>query len=150
MNKINHKMLLLKTDPHSAFRFFTEKKLLQNWLTAIADVEPVVGGKYELFWDPENTEDNSTIGCKITAIERDKLIAFEWKSPKQFKQFANSADPLTHVVISFIPIEDLTEIHLVHSGWRNTPEWEEARIWQERAWKVAFNNLSDYFKEIRR
>ena len=101
--------------------------MLESWLTELANVEPMVGGKYELFWDPKDKENNSTIGCRVTAIEPDRFISFEWRSPKQFKQFANNADPLTHVVVFFIPDGDATDVHVVHSGWRSSPEWEEAR-----------------------
>jgi hypothetical protein len=32
-------------------------------------------------------------------------------------------------------------VHLIHSGWRSTPEWEEARRWQDQAWDQAFERL---------
>jgi ADP-ribose pyrophosphatase YjhB (NUDIX family)/uncharacterized protein YndB with AHSA1/START domain len=120
---------------------FTVGSLLESWLTALADVEPVVGGKYELFWEPEDRENNSTLGCTVTAIERDQFLSFEWKSPKQFKHFANDADPLTHVSVAFVPRGAWTHVHLLHSGWRSGPEWEEARQWQGQAWSVAFERL---------
>lgn len=140
-NKIIHHSLRLHCDAHRAFELFTVDTLLESWLTMVADVEPLVGGKYELFWEPEDRQNNSTIGCRVTAIERPKYVSFEWKSPKQFKHFANDADPLTHVVVSFIPSDDSTEVHMIHSGWRSSAEWEEARQWQDRAWRVAFNAL---------
>ena len=141
MDKIIHLSLKLHCDPRRAFELFTDNQLLESWLVDVAEIEPVVGGKYELFWEPDDRENNSTIGCKITALERDQLIALEWRSPKQYKHFANNADPLTHVVVSFYPEGKWTTVHLVHSGWRGTPEWEEARQWQERAWSIAFSAL---------
>ena len=120
---------------------FTNNTLLQTWLTKASDVEPAVGGNYELFWEPSDRENNSTIGCKVTAVEPERFISFEWRSPKQYKHFANSADPLTHVVVFFIPLGDSTMVHLIHSGWRSSPEWEEARQWQTKAWTGAFEEL---------
>ena len=64
-------------DRETAFNMFTKNELLENWLTVKAEVDPKVGGKYELFWVPENRESNSTIGCKITGIDRDKFISFD-------------------------------------------------------------------------
>ena len=52
-----------------AFEMFTTNKNLENWLTAKANVEAKTGGKYELFWEPDDPENNSTIGCKILAID---------------------------------------------------------------------------------
>ena len=86
-----------------AFEMFTENNLLESWLTEKADVEPKIGGKFELFWDSGNPENNSTIGCKITGIETNKYISFDWKGPVQFQHFMNSADPLTHVIIFLTP-----------------------------------------------
>lgn len=141
MNTIVHVSAILHCSAHRAFTMFTDSALLSAWLTSFADIEPVVGGKYELFWEPSDPENNSTIGCKITAIVQDRLIAFEWKSPKQYKHFANSANPLTHVVVAFIPKDNSTWVELVHSGWRDSQEWEEARTWQTKAWTGAFEKL---------
>ena len=141
MDKVIHLSTKLHCDSKRAFKFFTENRSLESWLVTLAEVEPVIGGNYELFWEPEDRENNSTIGCKVTALEPNQMIAFEWRSPKQFRHFANNADPLTHVVVSFYPDGEWTTIHLIHSGWRGTPEWEEARQWQERAWTVALDAL---------
>jgi hypothetical protein len=81
----------------------------------------------------------------VTAIEQDGLLCFEWKGPAQFRHFMNDADPLTHVVVFFVPCTDVagpcTEVRLVHSGWRSSAEWEEARQWFDRSWNVALEQL---------
>lgn len=141
MDKIVHHSVRLHCDARRAFEMFTVNNLLESWLVNLAEVEPVVGGKYELFWEPEDRENNSTIGCKVTAVEPDKFLSFEWRSPKQYKHFANHADPLTHAVVFFVPTSEGTDVHLIHSGWRNSTEWEEARQWQDRAWGAAFAQL---------
>ncbi len=141
MDKIIHLTATLHCDVHHAFELFTVNRLLESWLTSVAEIEPTAGGKYELFWEPNDRENNSTIGCRITAIQTDQFLSFEWRSPKQYKYFANSADPLTHAVVFLIPENGCTHVHLIHSGWRSTPEWEEARQWQARAWEGAFQEL---------
>jgi hypothetical protein len=70
-----------------------------------------------------------------------QLLAFQWRSPMQFKSFANTADPLTHVVVTVVAEGSGARVHLVHSGWHSSPEWEEARAWQEMAWTGAFKEL---------
>ncbi len=143
VNKVIHVSSVLRCSPDHAFAYFTENKPLDSWLTAVAEVEPRAGGKYELFWEPADRENNSTIGCKVTAVEKDRFISFEWRSPKQFKHFANNADPLTHGTVFFIPRGDSTEVHLIHSGWRSSPDWEQARLWQLNAWTLAFRRLEE-------
>jgi len=130
---------------------FTVNRLLESWLITPfsegghADVEPAPGGKYELFWDPRDKENNSTIGCKVTAIQPDELLAFDWKGPVEFKHFMNTADPLTHVVVCFIPKAGgsaaFTEVHLIHAGWGNSPKWQEAKNYFLQAWTSAFRHL---------
>jgi len=141
MDRIIHLAAHVQCSPHQAFELFAIDRLLETWLVPLAEVDPVAGGRYELFWEPDDRENNSTLGCRVSAVVPGQFIAFEWRSPKQFKHFANSADPLTHVVVVFIPGEQGTDIHLIHSGWRSSAEWEEARQWQERAWQIAFQEL---------
>ena len=146
-DKIIHISALVAASPTKAFSYFTSDTLIESWLTAAADVEPRVGGKYELFWQPEDRDNNSTIGCRITALAAGQVLAFQWRSPKQFKSFANSADPLTHVVVSFMPEGSGTRVQLIHSGWRSGTEWEKARLWQETAWTLAFKELERVAKQ---
>lgn len=106
-----------------------------------AEIEPRVGGKYELFWEPEDRDSNSTIGCRITALARDQFLSFQWRSPKQYKRFANTEDPLTHAAVMFFPDGKGTRIQMAHSGWRSSKQWEAARQWQLRAWKIGLESL---------
>ena len=136
----------LKCDVSEAFDFFTVNEQLESWLPEKAEVESKVGGKYELFWDPKNRDINSTIGCKITSIQKDKFVSFEWKGPEIFQSFMNFCDPLTHVVVVFSSIPDdpkKTTLFLFHSGWRDDPEWQKARDYFEKAWSVALTNLKE-------
>jgi len=136
-------------DRETAFNMFTKNELLENWLTVKAEVDTKVGGKYELFWVPENRESNSTIGCKITGIEKDKFISFDWKGPADFESYMNSADPLTHVIVFFTQNDsdsNKTIIHLFHTGWRKDPDWQKARDYFDKAWLKALQALKDKIK----
>ena len=140
-DRIIHLSASLPVRAPRAFEYFTKLELLQGWLAPAASVDPRVGGRYELFWEPSDRENNSTIGCRVTALSSNQFLSFQWRSPKQFKPFANAADPLTHVVVVFSAEGSHTRVHLIHSGWHSAPEWEEARKWQERAWSGAFTKL---------
>jgi len=146
MQKIIQIEIELNCDVNQAFNFFTINEKLESWLPEKAEVEPKVGGKYELFWEPQNREINSTIGCKITSIEKDKFLSFEWKGPEMFQSFMNFCDPLTHVVVVFTSSSDdpkKTTLLLFHSGWRDDPEWQKAREYFEKAWSGALTNLKE-------
>lgn len=148
MDKIINKSIRLKCNTKKAFEMFIVNRHLAKWLTQSADVEPKNGGKYELFWNLEDKENDSTIGCKILAIESGKLLAFEWKGPKQYKHFMNNAKPLTNVIVFFIPSAEDAEVHLLHTGWRDSTEWEEARQWFDKAWTKALMELQKYAGEV--
>ncbi len=144
MEKIIQIRKEINCDIHTAFQNFTNNDLLESWLSEKADVELKVRGKYELFWDPNIPEENSTIGCIVTGFEEDSYISFDWKGPSQFKLFMNCSDPLTHVIVVFKQLEsntDKTVILLFHNGWKQGSQWDEARNYFEVAWNKALDNL---------
>ncbi len=143
MKNIIYKKVQLNGQLEESFSMFTENKKVKQWLAKEAMIEPKRGGKFELFWDLADREVNSTIGCKITAIEHKRLLCFEWKGPQEFAEVMNEADPLTHVSVFFADTVDgqATEIHLIHTGWGHSKEWEEARGWFDRVWENALKNL---------
>jgi uncharacterized protein YndB with AHSA1/START domain len=138
-----HLSTQLPCDPARAYQLFTDPALLKTWLCQDATVEPVVGGAYELFWDPADRTVNSTLGCKVTALEPEQLLAFDWRGPEQFQGLMNACDPLTHVVVAFVPVDAGTAVHLVHSGWREGPAWKAARKWHVQSWALAFAALEE-------
>jgi uncharacterized protein YndB with AHSA1/START domain len=143
MDKVIEESTTLPVSADATYRLFTDNRLLENWLTVKADVEPKAGGKYELFWEPDDPGNNSTIGCKILAVQRPHFIHFEWKGPKQYKHFMNVSRPLTHVTVIFTPMDTRTRVTLIHSGWREGDDWEEARQYFIKAWSGAFKRLEE-------
>jgi uncharacterized protein YndB with AHSA1/START domain len=144
MDKVICVTTTLKCNAEKAFELFTMNEHVEKWLTLKANVEPEVGGKFELFWNLEDRENDSTIGCRILAFHPPALLSFEWKGPKQFKHFMNNVRPLTNVAVSIIPKDEESVVHLLHTGWKDTQEWEKARQWFDTAWKNAFTRLHDY------
>ena len=145
MAEIIYASATLSCGQAQAFEFFTRSDRLESWLTSHAEVEPKVGGRFELFWNPNDRANDSTIGCKFTSVDKPKFVGFTWRGPKEFKRFMNEVDPLTHVSVMFVPLgtaeSPQTEVHLIHSGWRNSPEWQAAREYFVRNWTTAFRNL---------
>lgn len=128
----------------SAFSYFTENGLLTKWLTVKADVEMKEGGKYELFWTPDDPDptNNSTYGCKVLAVERPYYFNIEWTGNIDQKGFMNNVRPLTNVTVFFTPVANTeTKVTLVHTGWRPGAEWESARQYFINAWRGALNQL---------
>lgn len=141
--RIIHHAVHFPGPPEAAFAMFTAPERLKTWLVPHAEVEPVLGGQYALFWDPEYRDQNSTLGCVITAIDPGRLLAFDWRGPTHLAAPMNTADPLTHVVVTFHPDGDGTRVHLLHTGWGSSAAWEEARSWFEGVWRNALAGLEN-------
>jgi uncharacterized protein YndB with AHSA1/START domain len=114
---------------------------LSRWLTAHANVQPKVGGAYELFWEPDHPDRNSTLGCKVTVIDEPRLLAFTWRGPVQFSDFMNGEPPPTHVRVELASVDRKTRVRLTHAGWGTGPRWAEARAWFDRAWTDSLERL---------
>ncbi|MBI2930496.1 MAG: SRPBCC domain-containing protein [Planctomycetes bacterium] len=144
MDKIISQRVSLRCPAERAFDLFTRSEHLTKWLCEAADVEARPGGKYELFWDPAHPEENSTLGCRVLALESPHLLVFEWKGPVHLSRVMNERRPLTTVSVFVVPRAQGSEVHLVHTGWGETPPWEEAREWFVRAWDEALRRLQEY------
>jgi uncharacterized protein YndB with AHSA1/START domain len=142
MDKVIFKSAELNCSQTHAFEMFTVNDQLEKWLARKAEVEPKAGGKYELFWNPAVPEVDSTIGCKVLAIDAPNFINFEWKGARQHKDFMNAARPLTNVSVFFLPVSiNQTKVLIIHTGWRDSKEWDEARSWFETAWQDTLTQL---------
>ena len=79
---------------------WTETERIIEWFAPAANIVPVNGGAFELFFDPADHAHMSTIGCVITAFESKEMLAFTWKGPNQFAQLMNEPVPATSVEVT--------------------------------------------------
>lgn len=112
-----------------------------QWFAPAAKVEPRVGGKSELYFDPTDEDRMSTKGCKILQFETMKMIKFEWKGPDQFAALMNQTGELTSVEVTFHSFGKRTIISLIHVNWKYYVTLEDARIWNVHAWYGVLSNL---------
>lgn len=120
------------------------------WFAAHARIIPELGGAYELFWRPDNPQSDSTLGCRITAIQKQRYLAFTWRGPDAFKEVMNEGNPPpqpTHVTVVFEDNERSTRIQVSHVGFGTGKRWEEAREWQKAAWNHCFDNLEAFLAD---
>jgi uncharacterized protein YndB with AHSA1/START domain len=124
------------------WKAWTDADQLVTWLTNAATVQARVGGPYELFWEPDHPERNSTQGCQITGMSEYEWISLNWKGPEQYADLMNSEPLPTAVRVLFRAAgPGQTIVCLEHAGWGDGPRWAAARQWQERAWQVALTAL---------
>lgn len=141
MNDTIYQSISLPCSLPEAFSMFIQKQKVETWLCQVAEIEPKLNGKYELFWDKNDKMHNHTVGCKITVYDFNRVLAFQWKGPQKFASFMNQCDPLTHVGVLFSQQANCTTVSLLHSGFRHTEKWEQAYHWFILAWQQAFTAL---------
>ncbi|HWJ90210.1 MAG TPA: SRPBCC domain-containing protein [Flavisolibacter sp.] len=121
--------------------------VISTWLANEANIEPRQGGLYELFWDPSNKEVNSTIGCRIIELIPYELLYIEWKGPADFMDLMNEPASMTRVTIRFQAVDGKTRVSLIHSGWGDSPRWENAKKWHTMAWSMGLKRLGEMFEK---
>ena len=68
--------IVIENPVDRVFEAWIKPDLIERWLTRKANVDAAVGGAYELFWEPERPEHNSTLGCRITDIVPNSELSF--------------------------------------------------------------------------
>lgn len=134
------------------WELFTTEAGLASWLCLRARVEPVVGGAYELFWNPDSSkpESDSTLGCTLLTVDRPRLLVFTWRGADAVADVMNvEGAPVTQVTVALTPGPGGTRLRLTHEGWGDGPGWERARAWFDRAWTGALEGLAAAASEVR-
>lgn len=130
----------IAADVSLVWRAWTEPDRITEWFAPAAVIEPKIGGKFELYFNPENRDSMSTKGCTILHIDKPKSLVFEWKGPDPFADIINRGE-LTFVEVSFEPGEEGTIVTLTHKGWKASPDWNRAREWHAAAWTDMLASL---------
>lgn len=143
MNKVIYKKVQVPLNTKSIFEWFVLEGKITKWLCEKASIETKNGGKFELYWDSKNVKYNNTVGCKINIYDYGKVLGFNWKGPREFNDIMNKIQPLTQVTIFFNYLEEnLTEVILIHSGWKSSEQWDKAYEWFQLAWDESLKQLS--------
>jgi len=131
----------LQADVDLVWKAWTQAERVTQWFAPGAAIEPVVGGKYELYFDPSDKTKMSTAGCVILQYEAPQTLVFQWKGPDPFAHIMNHADSLTQVKVSLEPSSGGTQVTVEHTGWGQSEAWQEAREWHVAAWKQVLASL---------
>lgn len=135
--------LLIEARPERVFEAWLKPELLEQWLARRAVVEPRVGGSYQLFWEPEASQEpkrGKKKGARITNLVPGEELSFDWRGP--LEHFETMGDT-TAVFLRLEKRDGATLLRFTHTGWGNGPQWEDARAWQTEAWREALEGLKN-------
>ncbi len=129
--------------PERVWRALVEPSQAGISFAVLANITAERGGAYELFWQPESPEHNSTIGCRVTAIAPCRYLAFTWRGPDELNVIMNDGappPPPTHVTITLASTEAGTDVNVRHTGFGHDDGWSKRQFGTSdrgsRAWTI--------------
>lgn len=113
---------------------WTTEQGVTSFFAPAANVELWVNGRYEILFNPEaEPGQRGAEGTRVLAFQVNKMLAFTWNAPPYLGAVR---EQLTHVLIRLKEVAaGKTRVRLVHSGWGEGGEWDQAFVYFVRAWK---------------
>lgn len=136
---------VIHTSPETLYRAWTDSEAFKKAYDPerpelSANIEMVIGGRYEWLWDGV-TGGN---GCQILSFIPGRMISFSWNAPPEQPE---SREQRTWVVVEFEPTEpNGTRLRLTHLGFGPEPHWQETRQYFEAAWQHVFEQFRKHLE----
>jgi uncharacterized protein YndB with AHSA1/START domain/putative intracellular protease/amidase len=121
--------------PHAVYQAWTSGQFLGQ----DRQVQPRIGGPYEIYFLDAADGERGGEGCRILAMEPDRLLVFTWNSPPGFATRGQH----TQVVVTLEPTAQGTMVRLSHIGHGQGPEWDANRDYFGQAWPRVLQSLSE-------
>ncbi len=133
------------TDIHTAWAAWTSAARLRRWWNVPqARIDLRVGGAFELLFQPDQAAGaRGSEGCRVLSYVPDRMLSFSWNTPSHL----SVGRSLTWVVLSFTEEADGTEVELVHNGFLQGQEWDEAREYFRHAWRRVLRRMADHWAD---
>lgn len=126
---------------HEVYRLWTSAEGIARFLGAKAVVGDGIGGPYEYqFLEDAPDGVRGGEGCRILALEPDRMVAFTWNSPPGFATRGQH----TWVVLGLQAMGTGTHVRLAHWGHGVGREWDANREYFTSAWARVLDALEAY------
>ena len=119
---------VIKTDPESAYRAFTNATALRGWLCNVATAVPRPGGRLYMWW-----ESGFYTSGEFISTDPGKSVAFSW--------FGKGEPGPSQVEVRFTPEDGGTLVEVNHKDLGAGEQWEKMRAEVAKGWKNALENL---------
>jgi len=124
---------VVRAAPREVWRAWTTPEGVRSFLAPECRIEMVPGGAYEMLFDP-SAEPGSRggEGNRVMAFQEGRMLSFSWNAPPSLPEVRRQR---THVTLRFLPEPGgCCRVVLVHDGWGDGGEWDEAYAYFLRAW----------------
>lgn len=139
------KAAVIDATPDKVWGALTTSKGAEEFFAPKASIELAVGGKYELYFAPDQPEGSrGSENCKILSFLPEEMLSFSWNNPPHLTTIRSKH---TWVVITLKQVKNKTEVVLTHVGWGMGDEWMKAFQYFNKAWEVVLGRLQYRFKK---
>jgi uncharacterized protein YndB with AHSA1/START domain len=144
MERKIQKDIIVEAPIREVWQLWTTQEGVTTFFAPKANVELVVGGRYEMLFNPEEAPGSQGgEGLKVLSYLPEEMLSVEWNAPPHLP---NVRRERTHVVVQFESRPgDKTRVKLSHLGWKEGAEWDQAFAYFIRAWDVVLARLAYRF-----
>jgi uncharacterized protein YndB with AHSA1/START domain len=117
--------------PEAVFRALTDPQELSRWWTTSAESDPRTGGSFSYAFEFEDASRDHTYRGEYDEVRANEVVAYPWEA----------GVGQTRVACRLRPADGGTELTLVHSGWPDGAEGDEAAGMHRQGWTFFLDNL---------
>jgi len=143
----------LDAPPAKVYKLWTAAEGTRRFLAPAAHIDPAVGGRYQIIFDPAGDPEGAnhgTKGARILRLVPDSEIAFEWPMPP-FGPELGGPPIHTWVELRLDPAPGRagrTRLRFSMEGWKRGGNWDQAfTMFGERNWPLVLNRLVVYCRD---
>jgi uncharacterized protein YndB with AHSA1/START domain len=143
----------LEMPPNEVYRLWTTREGIRTFFAPEIHLDPKVGGRYEIVFDPIKDPEGAKIGshgARILRLVPDREVAFDFTFPP-FGPELNTKPYPTWVEIHLAPVEGApgkTHLRLVHRGWPESETWNRAfEMFRDSNWPLVLSRLEAYTRD---
>lgn len=124
----------LAATPERVFHALTDADDLSHWWTTTAESDPRTGGAFSYGFEFEDATRDHTYTGTYHDVTPAESVSYPWQTGLGE----------TTVDVRLRPAGTGTELTLVHRGWGEGADWDEAVSLHEQGWGFFLDNLVAY------
>lgn len=135
--------VVVQATPAQVWESWTTPKGVGTFFARACNIDPVVGGKYEIYFQPAaEAGQRGAEGTHILALDPDHMLAFTWNAPPAM----HVRNQFTSVVIRLEPVDEThTRVTLTNTGYGAQDDWNESLNYFRKAWPFVLDQLRKRF-----
>ena len=118
--------------PEELFNYWVDSDLMSQWWPPVAEIDPVLGGRFHLQWPDYNW----TLRGTITQLKPGEQLGFTWQWDHSQKE-----DQRMGVEVRFEPAGSGTQLTITHGPYDNSEAEQTERDGHVQGWDQFITSL---------